>query len=144
VSAALLDVSVLVALLWPSHSSHLSAQAWFARHARHGWATCPITQAGFVRILSVPLFSPDAYTPAAATRLLQMNLEHPDHQFWPDDVSLFDSLAHIDTRLQGHKQITDAYLLGLTLHHKGRFITADRSLTAMLPKGAPSNSLVVI
>jgi toxin-antitoxin system PIN domain toxin len=143
VSVALLDISVLVALFWPSHSGHLSAQGWFARHAREGWATCPITQAGFVRILCIPAFSRDAFSVTGAVQLLRPNLEHPKHHFWPEDIGLLDALAHL-TPLQGHKQITDAYLLGLALHRKGRFVTADRSLAALLPKTAPANSLIIL
>jgi uncharacterized protein len=143
-SVALLDVNVLVALSWPGHSSHGSALSWFARHAREGWASCPMTQAGVVRILSSPSFSPDAYTPTAAVRMLRANLEHPEHHFWPDDLGLLDALAQVHTPLQGHKQITDAYLLGLALHREGRFVTADRSIKALLPKTVPANSLVVI
>ena len=143
-SVALLDVNVLVALSWPRHSGHLAALGWFARHGRKGWASCPMTQAGFVRILSSPSFSPDAYTPTAAIRMLLLHLDHPEHHFWPEDLGLLDALAQINTPLQGHKQITDAYLLGLALHRKGRFVTADRSVKALLPKTAPANSLVVI
>jgi len=76
--------------------------------------------------------------------MLLLHLDHPEHHFWPEDLGLLDALAQINTPLQGHKQITDAYLLGLALHRKGRFVTADRSLTALLLKGASSNSLVVI
>jgi uncharacterized protein len=103
-----------------------------------------MTQTGLVRILSSPSFSADAYTPTAALRMLQANLEHPAHHFWPDDLGLLDALAQVHLPLQGHKQITDAYLLGLALHHKGRFVTADRSLAALLPKTASANALVVI
>jgi toxin-antitoxin system PIN domain toxin len=143
-SVALLDVNVLVALSWPRHSGHVAALGWFTRHGRQGWASCPMTQAGLVRVLSSPSFSADAYTPAAAVRMLQANLEHPEHHFWPDDLGLLDALAQVHTPLQGHKQITDAYLLGLALHRQGRFVTADRSVKALLPKTAPPNSLVVI
>lgn len=36
---------------------------WFARNSAKGWATCPLVEAGFVRILSNPAFSPRAVTP---------------------------------------------------------------------------------
>jgi uncharacterized protein len=143
-SVALLDVNVLVALSWPGHTGHQAALGWFSRHGRQGWASCPMTQTGLVRILSSSSFSADAYTPTAALRILQANLEHPEHHFWPDDLGLLDAVAQVQLPIQGHKQVTDAYLLGLALHRKGRFVTADRSVRALLPKGAPANALVVI
>ncbi len=89
--AFLLDVNVLIALAWPAHSEHAKAQQWFQRNWREGWATCPFTQAGFVRILSNPAFSPEAVTPQEAVKLLRANLEHPSHQFWPDDISVAEA-----------------------------------------------------
>jgi predicted nucleic acid-binding protein len=78
----LLDVNVLIAMAWPTHRDHQKVHEWLARHARDGWATCPLTQTSFVRIL----------TPTDALTLLQANLAHPAHRFWADEVSLIDSL----------------------------------------------------
>lgn len=124
-AASLLDVNALVALLWPAHVHHAAAQDWFARRARGGWATTPITQAGFVRIVSNPAFSPDAVPPAAALRLLAANLEHNAHRFWPAALDLAAALARFSERLVGHRQVTDAYLLALALHYRGRLATLD-------------------
>ena len=55
-SVFLLDANLLIALAWPEHEAHNRAGSWFARHSRSGWATCPFTQAAFVRILSNPAF----------------------------------------------------------------------------------------
>ncbi len=124
---ALLDVNVLVALSWPEHTSHEAAQRWFARNAHQGWATCPITQSGFVRVVSNPAFSRNAITPQQALALLERNLAHPDHRFWPDDLSLLDALRQ-QQGIVGHRQVTDAYLLALASHHRGTLATFDRAV----------------
>jgi hypothetical protein len=131
-SAFLLDVNVLVALAWPGHQAHQKAQRWFARHSSKGWATCPMTQAGFVRIVSNRAFSPLAVTPVEAVRGLQISISDPHHQFWKDDVSLAGALSASQAKLFGHKQITDAYLLGLAIHKKGMLATFDGGLQSLV------------
>lgn len=142
--AYLLDVNVLVAMAWPRHSAHGMVQQWLAREARKGWATCPFTQAGFVRIISNPAFSPDALSPQQALSLLQVNLEHPAHQFWPAGLRLNEALAKVG-KVIGHQPITDAYLLGLAIHNKGRLVTLDRAVASLLPASgtaAPHTELI--
>jgi toxin-antitoxin system PIN domain toxin len=132
VTASLLDVNLLIALLWPAHESHDQAQRWFGHNAHHGWATCPFTQAGFVRIASNPAFSPDAVSPTEAAGLLASNLKHPDHLFWPDEITLTQAIQPFSARLAGHQQVTDAYLLGLAMHRKGKLATMDHAVAALL------------
>jgi toxin-antitoxin system PIN domain toxin len=144
VSAFLLDVNVLVALLWPSQQDHALVQQWFHRNAGGGWATCPITQAGFVRIVSNPSFSRDAIAPQDAVKLLAPNLDHPNHQFWTDDINFVQAAELFQKHLVGHKQVTDAYLLALAIHKKGRLATLDRKLTALLPEKTAARDLVTV
>jgi uncharacterized protein len=127
----LFDVNVLVALMWPAHEAHAVVQAWFRRNATRGWATCPLTQAGFVRIVSNPAFSPQAVLPEQALDLLSVNLSHPNHVFWPDDLPFAQAIEPFLPRLTGHRQVTDAYLLGLATHRKGRLLTLDRGIPAL-------------
>lgn len=144
-AAFLLDVNVLIAMAWPTHSSHQRVQEWLARHAREGWATCPLTQIGFVRILSNPAFSPNALTPAHALALLQANLGHSEHRFWPDELSFIQALEPFQPRLAGHQQMTDAYLLGLAMHKKSKLATMDRAvLTLLSEKSAARSSIELI
>ncbi|HZD48536.1 MAG TPA: TA system VapC family ribonuclease toxin [Silvibacterium sp.] len=133
-AVTLLDVNVLIALIWPEHVFHPQAFSWFERNARHGWATCPITQMGFVRVLSN---TPSTNAPdiSEALRLLDLNLSHPNHEFWPDEIGLSPAIGLVGAKLQGHRQITDAYLLGLAMHRKGKLATFDRSIAALLPEG---------
>jgi uncharacterized protein len=144
VNGALLDANVLIALLWRHHEFHQTAQRWFGRNARDGWATCALTQAAFVRIVSNPAFSPNAVSPAAAIALLETNLSHPQHRYWRDNSSFLDAIRDLAQRIQGHRQVTDAYLLGLALLHKGRLVTLDRAIPALLPHGVRHNAVEVI
>ena len=130
----LLDVNVLVAMAWPMHRAHTHVHAWLSLHARHGWATCPLTQIAFVRLLSNPAFSPRSLTPLDALALLQANLDHPAHTFWSDAFSVMRALEPCAQGLTGHQQVTDAYLLGLAIHKKGKLATMDRGIASLLPE----------
>ena len=141
-SAYLLDVNVLVALTWPTHVLHERVSRWFGQHAQQGWATCPFTQLAFVRLLSNPAFSPAALSAQNAVSLLERNLDHPAHHFWAADITLQEALEISGVRLNGHRQVTDGYLLGLALHKKGRLATCDGSLSALLSEGRGEKSRI--
>lgn len=128
----LLDTNLLIALLWPSHEHHRVAVQWFARHRRKGWATCPLTQAGFVRIVSNPAFSRDAVRPREAAQVLSANTEAGDHQFWPDEWPFAEVVAYAGVRLIGHQQVTDAYLLGLAIRRGGVLATLDAGIESLV------------
>lgn len=132
----LLDANVLVALAWPSHQAHTRVGRWFERHSHSGWATCPFTQSAFVRVLSNPLFSDKALTPQNALAVLKENLLLPNHHFWADSISLAEAVRGMEHRLMGHRQITDAYLLGLAIHHHGKFATLDAGVASWGSSGA--------
>ncbi len=121
----LLDANVLIALAWPEHVAHERVGRWFARHSRAGWATCPFTEAAFVRSLSNPAFSPNALTPTNALIVLKRNMELPNHRFWPDSISLAEAMGRLACRLTGHQQVTDAYLIALAIHNGGKLATLD-------------------
>jgi len=140
----LLDVNVLIAAAWPTHQSHATVQQWLGRHARQGWATCPLTQGAFVRIVSNPAFSPNALTPRDALALLEANLRHPDHRFWEDDISFVLAVEPLAERIVGHQQVSDAYLLGLAIHKKGKLVTLDKAVSALLGIGSPHRERLVL
>jgi len=132
----LLDVNMLIALAWPSHVNHGKAQAWFSKNAVLGWATCPLTQCAFVRISSNPKIIPEAVTPKEALALLSEVVKHATHAFWADDIGILDD--HVPSGLLvGHRQVTDAYLLGLAIRHGGRLVTLDAGVSALLPTRSP-------
>ena len=141
-AASLLDVNALVALLWPAHVHHATAKKWFSGRARDAWATTALTQSGFVRIVSNPAFSRDAVTPTDALRLLAANLKHRGHRFWPAAIGVPDALARFGERLVGHRQVTDAYLLALALHHRGRLATFNRGVLALCGEDDPAREAV--
>jgi toxin-antitoxin system PIN domain toxin len=132
----LLDVNVLIALCWPTHGSHKSVERWFGHRGAQGWATCPFTQSGFVRIVSNPAFSRDAMAPTNAVELLRENLEHPGHSFWPADIPVTEAVRGMLPRLTGHQQITDAYLVALVIHNKGKLATLDHGIPQWAPAGS--------
>lgn len=142
-SAYLLDVNLLVALLWTNHEQHEAARRWFQGHHSAGWATCPLTQAGFVRISSNPRVFPDAPSPARAVELLAANVKHPSHRFWKDDLPFAEAVAPFAGRFIGHQQTTDAYLFGLALRRRGRLATFDSGLSA-LADSRQAKSLVIL
>jgi len=130
-AVTLLDVNVLVGLLSEDSEFHPASQRWFAHNARKGWATCPFTQAGFVRIVSNPSSSKNLIRPALAIEVLEDSLKIPVHEFWKDDLSMAEATAGFREHLTGHQQTTDAYLLGLALRHKGRVVTFDKGIVAL-------------
>lgn len=127
----LLDTNLLIALFWPSHQQHEAALKWFTRHRAKGWATCPMTQAGFVRIVSNPAFSRDAVRPREAIEVLSANIAAKDHQFWPEEAPLARAVAFAGMRLMGHQQVTDAYLFGLAISRGGFLATLDKGIGAL-------------
>lgn len=131
-SVFLLDVNVLIAMSWPAHVAHEKVQQWFGRHARAAWATCPFTQSAFVRIISNPAFSPNALTTADAFQLLESNLKHSGHKFWPDDIGVLEATRNFQSQIAGHQQVTDTYLMGLALHRKGKLATLDSRMLGLL------------
>lgn len=138
---SLLDVNVLIALLDADHSLHTSATTWFARHARDGWASCPITQNGCVRIMSHPGY-PNALPARAIVDRLNEAAGVALHAFWADDVSLLDAKAVDATRIHGPRQVTDIYLLALAVRHGGRFVTFDQAVPLEAVRGAQKQHLL--
>lgn len=125
---ALLDVNVLVALFDPDHVHHEAAHDWLARNRRGGWATCPLTENGLVRILSNAAYSGVHETAASICRRLSAFCASGQHVFWPDGVSLRDRRLFPESAAFTHAQVTDVYLLGLATHKGGRLATFDRRI----------------
>jgi uncharacterized protein len=119
---ALFDVNVLIALFQPDHVHHQRAHQWWQANQHHGWASCPITENGFVRILSQPKY-PMPQTIPAAIKLLNLAKGATDHMFWPDDISLLDSSVFNADAFTRHGQITNSYLLSLAARHDGRLVS---------------------
>lgn len=140
---ALLDVNVLLALLDSDHVSHRRARDWVGSEIAHGWASCAITQNGFVRIISQSRYPNPVPPPQALERLAKAS-STDYHQFWACSVSLLSEHVLDRSRLHGPKQVTDAYLLALAAANGGRLVTFDTSIALSAVPGAEADHLVVL
>ena len=129
----LLDVNFLVALFDARHANHDAAHRWFGATGTADWATCPITETGCVRVLSNPAYLTVSASPQEALRRLARFCDSGGHRFWPDDLSLRDSLDAVTARrLQGHHQLTDFHLAALAARRQGCLVTFDGRLRRSL------------
>jgi hypothetical protein len=128
VSRSLLDINVLLALLDSDHIDHTRAHTWLDDEIRLGWASCAITENGFVRVISQPRY-PSPVSPLRAIELLRTARSNGNHEFWTCEVSMLDPTVVDGSRLHGPRQVTDAYLLALAVAHDGRFATFDHSVS---------------
>jgi toxin-antitoxin system PIN domain toxin len=142
---ALLDVNVLIALLDPDHIFHDRAHAWWSRNEKGGWASCPLTENGVVRIMSNPAYSRAAkFAPGDLIERLDIFASRTNHEFWPDDLSLRDKTYFSRDRLHASRTITDIYLLALAVTRRGILATFDHSIPVSAVSGATSTSLIAI
>src|SRR3990172_6152788 len=105
-SVGLLDVNVLIALFDPLHPNHEAAHRWFVQNRKRGWATCPVTVNGCIRVLSAPAYPSAEASPAEIVSYLRILCSSPEHESWEDSVSLLDE-SLFRPRLMGHRNITD-------------------------------------
>lgn len=140
---ALLDVNVLIALLDAGHVHHARASQWLVREIEHGWASCPLTQNGCLRIMAQPAYPQALPLADVAQRLYQATL-HPAHTFVADDYSLLDAGVVSWHSLLGHRQITDSYLLGLAVRHHCRFVSLDARIDPGIVIGATPEHWVLL
>lgn len=138
---ALFDVNVLIALLDFHHSLHLRARHWVEGNIRDGWASCPITQNGYIRIVSGSSYANPLKLQDAITRLAASCAEKY-HEFWPDDISLLNSSLVDASRVHGPRQLTDIYLLALAVKHGGRLVTLDSTVALSAVHGAKPQHLL--
>jgi uncharacterized protein len=141
---ALLDVNVLVALFDPDHVHHEAAHAWFADEGRENWATCPLTEAGCIRVLSSTGYAGTVTRAADLAERLRRFCGSGGHVFWPDDVSLLDGSLFDLSRIAGHRPVTDVYLLGLAHRRRGRLVTFDRTIPLRAVRSATAAALEVV
>lgn len=131
----LLDVNVLLAIAWPNHQFHAAAVAALSSKSR--WATCALTQLGFIRLSSNPAAIATAKRPQEAAGLLQRLVTDSLHIYLnslPAPVS--EEWQDAFANLLGHQQVTDAYLLKLAAVNKAVLVTFDRRLE-ILARGEP-------
>jgi len=140
---ALLDVGVLIALFDEEHVHFERARQWWAANKAKGWASCPLTQNGFIRIMSQPGY-PNPISLTEAIALIVEQISATDHQFWPDDITLLDTQRFDQTRLLGPKQLTDVYLLALACKNGGLLAMLDRSIAIAAARGAETRNVEIL
>ena len=141
---ALLDVNVWIALLDDAHQFSEEANA-FIESPEARIATCPLVENGVIRIMAMPSYGRGGGLPMHQVRQrLQHACASLDHAFWPDDVSLRDDTLIDFSRVQGHQQVTDLYLLALAVRHGGRLVTFDRAVALSSVRGATAEHLLVL
>lgn len=139
----LLDVNVLIALAWPNHVHHAAARAWFEERGEDGWATCPLTEAGFVRVSCNPSVVRHSITPLDAIGVLERLTQLGSHTFWPLDQSILHLPESIGSRLQGYRQVTDAVLLATAMQRNGQLATLDAGIEGLVAENERAYLCVV-
>jgi toxin-antitoxin system PIN domain toxin len=141
---SLLDVNFIIALLDPDHTFQERAHQWLSINGDSGWASCPLTENGVVRIMSAPGYSGKMrFTPNNMIVRLRDFIDKTDHEFWPDEISLLDEKIFASDRIHGPRQLTDLYLLALATKHRGRLVSFDQGISLSAVTGAKAKNLCV-
>lgn len=140
---ALFDINVLLALFDSSHLQHARALEWWSKNMSFGWATSPLTENGYLRIVSQNSY-PNPVPLSDAIAVLNRQIAEGGHEFWPDSVSLVDTDQFDHSHVLSPRQLTDVYLLALAVKHGGRFVTFDRGISLKAVRGAGAKHLVII
>lgn len=135
-ASRLLDVNALIALIWEDHQFHDTMATWFARHAKQGWATCAMTQAGFIRVMNQPALTGRVRTVAELAQALERNLAHPAHRLLALDFDFAEVLARCSGGVVGHRQVTDAWLLTAAIRAGMKLLTFDSGVGMLLASDA--------
>lgn len=137
----LLDANILIAMADPAHGHHRQVQQWFHAQPGRGWATCPLTENAFLRILSASSYPGSLGDPMVVRQLLTRMCAFPGHQFWPDRLTLSDAACF--PALPASKHLTDLYLLALAASHHGKLATLDQRIDPkLLPDGGKAYFLI--
>ena len=141
---ALLDVNVWVALFDDAHQFSQRANAFIeARGTKI--ATCPLVENGVIRVLSLPSYGQRGGLSIQVVReRLREACAALDHEFWPDEISLRDESRVDFSRVQGHNQITDLYLLALAVRRRGRLVSFDQGIALSSVHGATARHLELL
>ena len=141
---ALLDVNVMVALFEPDHVHHELAHGWFADNRAAGWATCPVTETGLVRVLSNPRVREGGFAVSDVVDRLRRFRSDASHHWWDTGISLTDARLFQLGAIRGHRQVTDLHLAGLAHAKGGKLVTFDRSVVWSAVVGARPSLVEVI
>ena|ERR1700691_1484713 len=139
----LLDVNALVALTSNEHPQYSKAQRWFDSLVDEEWGICPLTDAGYIRVVTNPASGPILRTFLQAAAILKDLAQWPGNRYWPISGSWAALTAPFAARITGHRQVTDAYLLGLAIKEDGVLVTFDRGIKYMAGAEFRRNVLIL-
>ncbi|HXR39531.1 MAG TPA: TA system VapC family ribonuclease toxin [Terracidiphilus sp.] len=139
----LLDLNALIFLADTESPHYAAMHHWFDTSGKEDWGVCPLTEAGFVRVTTNPAYGGANRTIAQASAILAAFTAHPGYRYWPIAESWSALTAQFSTRLLGHQQVTDAYLLGLAVKHEGVLVTFDRGIKYLTGSQFSHNLLVL-
>ena len=125
---SLLDLNVLIALTESEHKHHQKARNWLTSAGRERLGICPLTEAGFLRVTTNPAFHRGPRTLEQAIAILQVLKERDDYWYCLIDESWVALTAPFASRIRGHQQVTDAFLLGLAIKEEGVLVTFDKGV----------------
>jgi toxin-antitoxin system PIN domain toxin len=140
---SLLDVNVLIALMDEQHIHHSRVMQWVSRSKDLRFATCAITQMGFVRVISQPTYV-NPISLSQAFESISRLARSTRHVWWSLDQQLQDKTVFDHSRIHGHRQLTDLMLLALAVQNEGRLVTLDAKLPLAAVVGARPQHLLVI
>jgi uncharacterized protein len=141
----LLDLNVLMALTDKEHMHREKAERWFLSAGKDNWGVCPVTEAAFIRIVTNPAMQSGMVTLERAIAILQALRAHPGFRYWPitDAENWVAVTARFASRISGHQQVMDAYLLGLAIRENGALVTFDRGLRHLAGPQFSKNLLIL-
>ena len=137
----LLDVNVWIAFLDEAHVHHPTVLAVMEQKELKV-ASCPLVENGVIRILNLPGYS--KFGPVGFERVsnkLQEICGEMDYEFWHDSVSMRTAGLIDWSRVLGHNQITDIYLLALAKANHGCLATLDHRVALSTVVGAAAKNL---
>jgi uncharacterized protein len=137
----LLDVNVLLALAWPNHQFHDAVVERLDRRPSPTWATCLLTELGFVRLSSNPAIVDVRRSPAESIDMLQQ-LKEDEHHLYCDVLPSLASVQNAFKPLLGHQQVTDAYLIAVAAANNATLLTLDQRLVATVVGGDRVEALI--
>ncbi|MGO9340528.1 MAG: TA system VapC family ribonuclease toxin [Terracidiphilus sp.] len=139
----LLDLNVLIALVDSAHQHYQKAQDWFISPRKFHLGLCPLTEAGFLRVTTNPAYRPKPRTFGETIAILQILKGNADYWYCEIDKSWVEVTAPFAARINGHQQVTDAYLLGLAIKEKSVLVTFDKGIQYMAGAEFSQNVLLL-
>lgn len=139
----LLDLNVAIALTNDEDEHYATVQEWFNSTGYRDWGLCPLTEAGYIRVTTNPSVRPGPRDIPKAIEILRDLTSHPGYRFWPITDSWTKLTAPFASRIFGHQQVTDAYLLGLAVKGDGVLVTLDRGIRYLAGPEFSQNVLVL-